>query len=192
MTVERNIWFVWALLLSCTTGLYAQHLAVKSDLLTGALTSPNVGVEVKLSERYTLEGSFHYNPFPAGGDKRWKHWFIQPSLRYWLCQPFGGHFLGVNLTYGVYNAGGMKLPFGLSKPLHTSRYEGEFMGAGISYGYHFILSPRWGIELEAGAGFMHARYDRYRCFHCGEKTKEGKRDFLTPTKAAVSVVYMIW
>ena len=86
----------------------------------------------------------------------------------------------------------MKLPFGLSKPLRTSRYEGEFMGAGLSYGYHFILSPRWSIELEAGAGFMHARYDRYRCFHCGEKTGEGKRDFLTPTKAAVSIVYMIW
>lgn len=82
-----------------------QNIAVKSDLLTGMLSSPNLGVEVRLSERFTLETGFHYNPFPAGENKRWKHWFVQPELRYWMCQPYGGHFFGVNLTYGVYNAG---------------------------------------------------------------------------------------
>ena len=79
------------LLLSCLADLHSQTLAVKSDLLTGSLSSPNLSVEVKLSERFTLEAGFHYNPFPAGGDKRWKHWFVQPELRYWMCQPFGGH-----------------------------------------------------------------------------------------------------
>ena len=77
---------------------------MKSDLLTGGmLASPNLGVELKLSERFTLEAGVYYNPFPAGGDKRWKHWFVQPELRYWMCQPYGGHFFGTGLMYGVYN-----------------------------------------------------------------------------------------
>ena len=55
-------------LLSCAGKAGAQTVAVKSDLLTGSmLASPNLGVELKLSERFTLEAGFHYNPFPAGG-----------------------------------------------------------------------------------------------------------------------------
>lgn len=138
-------------LLSCAGKAGAQTVAVKSDLLTGSmLASPNLGVELKLSERFTLEAGFHYNPFPAGGDRRWKHWFVQPELRYWMCQPYGGHFFGANLMYGVYNVAKARLPFGLFKGIRSERYEGDFTGVGISYGYHFILSP-------AGAGNKHRR-----------------------------------
>lgn len=168
-----------------------QNIAVKSDLLTGMLSSPNLGVEVRLSERFTLETGFHYNPFPAGENRRWKHWFVQPELRYWMCQPYGGHFFGVNLMYGVYNAGKMKLPLGLFKGVRSDRYEGNFIGAGFSYGYHFILSPLWGLETSLGIGFLHTAYERYRCLHCGEKTGSGRKSFIAPTKAAVSLVYMI-
>lgn len=177
--------------LSCAASLGAQSIAVKTDLLTGVLTSPNIGAEVKLSERFSLEAGFHYNPFPAGKDKRWKHWFVQPELRYWMCQPFGGHFFGVHLMYGEYNVGNMKLPLGLFKGVRSQRYEGDFLGAGLSYGYHFILSPRWSIETSLGVGFLRTKYERYRCFHCGEQTGGGSKNFIAPTKAAVSLVYII-
>ena len=139
-------------LLSCAGKAGAQTVAVKSDLLTGGmLASPNLGVELKLSERFTLEAGVYYNPFPAGGDKRWKHWFVQPELRYWMCQPYGGHFFGTGLMYGVYNVAKARLPFGLFKGVRSERYEGDFTGVGISYGYHFILSP------PLGAGDKHQR-----------------------------------
>ena len=139
-------------LLSCAGKAGAQTVAMKSDLLTGGmLASPNLCVELKLSERFTLEAGVHYNPFPAGGDKRWKHWFVQPELRYWMCQPYGGHFFGAGLMYGVYNVAKARLPFGLFKGVRSERYEGDFTGVGISYGYHFILSP------PLGAGDKHQR-----------------------------------
>lgn len=129
--MKRNTFILFLLLLLFRLAdLHSQTLAVKNDLLTGALSSPNLSVEVKLSDRFTLEAGFHYNPFPAGGDKRWKHWFVQPELRYWMCQPFGGHFFGAHLMYGVYNAGDMKLPLGLFKGVRSSRYEGDFLGLG--------------------------------------------------------------
>lgn len=193
----RKSIYIWtlalALLLSAHgTGTQAQTVAVKSDLLTGALSSPNLALEARLSRRFTVEAEFHYNPFPAGENRRWKHWFLQPELRYWMCQPFGGHFFGMHLIYGVYNVGNMKLPAGLFKGVRSSRYEGEFTGAGISYGYHFILSPRWSIEASAGVGFLHTGYERYRCLHCGERTGTGRKNFIAPTRTAVSLVYMIY
>ena len=190
--MKRNTFILFLLLLLFRLAdLHSQTLAVKSDLLTGALSSPNLSVEVKLSDRFTLEAGFHYNPFPAGGDKRWKHWFVQPELRYWMCQPFGGHFFGAHLMYGVYNAGDMKLPLGLFKGVRSSRYEGDFLGLGGSYGYHFILSPRWSIETSLGVGFLHIGYERFRCLHCGEQTGGGYKNFIAPTRAAVSLVYLI-
>jgi len=190
--LKRNTFILFLLLLLFRLAdLHSQTLAVKSDLLTGSLSSPNLSVEVKLSDRFTLEAGFHYNPFPAGGDKRWKHWFVQPELRYWMCQPFGGHFFGAHLMYGVYNAGDMKLPLGLFKGVRSSRYEGDFLGLGVSYGYHFILSPRWSIETSLGVGFLHIGYERYRCLHCGEQTGGGYKNFIAPTRAAVSLVYLI-
>lgn len=186
--------YIWSLIvvLICTSApLKAQSIAVKSDLLTGMLSSPNIGVEARLSQRFTLEADLHYNPFSAGENRRWKHWWVQPELHYWMCQPFGGHFVGLNLMYGVYNVGNVKLPFGLFKGTRTSRYEGNVMGAGLSYGYHFILSPRWSIETSIGLGFLHTAYERYRCLHCGEKTGGGHRNFVLPTRAAVSLVYII-
>ena len=190
--MKRNTFILFLLLLLFRLAdLHSQTLAVKNDLLTGALSSPNLSVEVKLSDRFTLEAGFHYNPFPAGGDKRWKHWFVQPELRYWMCQPFGGHFFGAHLMYGVYNAGDMKLPLGLFKGVRSSRYEGDFLGLGVSYGYHFILSPRWSIETSLGVGFLHIGYERYRCLHCGEQTGGGDKNFIAPTRAAVSLVYLI-
>ena len=190
--MKRNTFILFLLLLLFRLAdLHSQTLAVKSDLLTGAHYSPILSVEVKLSDRFTLEAGFHYNPFPAGGDKRWKHWFVQPELRYWMCQPFGGHFFGAHLMYGVYNAGDMKLPLGLFKGVRSSRYEGDFLGLGVSYGYHFILSPRWSIETSLGVGFLHIGYERYRCLHCGEQTGGGYKNFIAPTRAAVSLVYLI-
>ena len=133
-------------LLSCAGKAGAQTVAVKSDLLTGSmLASPNLGVELKLSERFTLEAGFHYNPFPAGGDRRWKHWFVQPELRYWMCQPYGGTFLRGKPDVRRVQRSKARLPFGLFKGIRSERYEGDFTGVGISYGYHFILSPRWGL-----------------------------------------------
>ena len=87
-------------LLSCAGKAGAQTVAVKSDLLTGGmLASPNLGVELKLSERFTLEAGVYYNPFPAGGDKRWKHWFVQPELRYWMCQP--SIIIGIRIKFFI-------------------------------------------------------------------------------------------
>uniref|UniRef100_UPI003FED6D16 DUF3575 domain-containing protein n=1 Tax=Bacteroides clarus TaxID=626929 RepID=UPI003FED6D16 len=175
-----------------TSGAFAQRLAVKSNLLADALASPNIEAELLVSTRWTLDFAAHYQPFAPRDNRRWKHWILQPEARRWLCTPFAGHFLGVHALGGRFNVGGVHLPFHILKGAREARYEGWFLGAGISYGYHWVLSPHWGMEAALGVGAAFLRSDRYRCGHCGSKQRDVKnKGYYGPTKAAVSIVYMI-
>lgn len=181
---------LYCLLLS--SSLPAQILAVKTNLAADAVLSPNASLEMRLGARFTLDLNAHYYPFYTKESlRRWRHWLLQPELRFWLCTPFAGHFLGVHILTGEYNIAGRKFPFGWYKGTQSSRYEGFVMGTGISYGYQWILSPRWGMETEIGIGYVYAGYTRYRCAHCGEQMAEGHKNYLGPTKVAVSIVYLL-
>ena len=87
---------------------YSQQIAVKTNGLYWLTTTPNVGVEVALNNKFTFDLSAAYNPWTFKDDKKMKFWLIQPEARYWLCEKFEGHFVGVHLT-------GCSLPAGTWK-----------------------------------------------------------------------------
>lgn len=182
-----------ALLLFITIAwpLASQNIALKSNLIYDATATLNLGVEVKFAPKWTVDLSGNYNPFSFGDNKKWKHWMLQPELRYWFCDPFNRHFVGAHLMAGVFNVGNIKPPFGLLPSTKGYRYEGEMVGAGLVYGYHHVLSPRWSLEYALGLGWMHADYEKYDCPHCGDYINSGQKDFFGVTKAAVSLIYMI-
>ena len=155
-----------AVALLCATGAWntcrAQEVAVKSNLLYDATTTLNLGVEVGLESRITLDISGNYNPWRFK-DYRLKHGLIQPELRYWTCEKFNGHFFGLHGFYGKYNVGG--LPFNSNMKHH--RYQGSLYGGGISYGYQCILNDHWSLEASLGVGYAHLRDKKYPCTHCG-------------------------
>ena len=140
------------LLLAGMTNVYGQKFAVKSNLLYDATATINLGVEMGLSKKWTLDLSGNYNGWKFGDDMRWKHWMVQPEARYWLCEKFNGHFLGVHAHYADYNVGGIKF---LSKNMENYRYQGNLYGAGLSYGYQWLLSNRWSMEAVIGIGWAH-------------------------------------
>lgn len=170
---------------------YGQIVGVKTDVLSGALfQSPNLGAEVSIGPRMTLELTAHYNSFSTDDAKRWKHWMVRPELRYWLCQPFSGHFFGVHAFGGEYNVADKKVLFG-AYDIKKVRSEGWGVGAGLTYGYHWIVAPNWGIEAAIGVGGAYTKYNQYRCENCGEKIGSDHKVYLGPTRASVSVIYMI-
>ena len=83
----NKIYFMLAILLASVNSSLAQKWAVKSNLLYDATATINLGVEAALGPRVTLDISGNYNPWEFG-DARWKHWLIQPEVRYWLCERF--------------------------------------------------------------------------------------------------------
>ena len=180
----------------------AQKVAVKSNLLYWATATPNVGVEAALAERWTLEVSGGYNPWTFDGKSnlKAKHWLVSPEVRYWFCESFHGHFLGVNGNYAQYNISGMPIPkvfceFGSTAPKNENfkdaRVAGWAVGAGLTYGYQFILSRRWNLELTAGLGVWYTEYDRFESRKCGLFEQSVHKYAFGPTSLGLSFIYLI-
>lgn len=166
--------------------LYTPHVAVKTNILYLATTTPNLGFEVGLSKKLTLDVSGNYNFWEFKNDKKIKHWLVQPELRYWLCERFNGHFFGIHGHYAEFNVEGFKM-----LGLRNKRYQGNLYGGGISYGYHWILSNHWSIEATVGVGYAHIDYDKYQCHDCGAKLKSDTKNYWGPTKAGLNLIYII-
>lgn len=172
-----------------------QKLALKNNILGDAMLNPNIGIEFEAAPRWTVDVPFSFNAWTLSHDRRWKHWAVQPGARYWFCNTFAGHFVGVHAHGGQYNIGGLHnsikfLGTDFSK-LTDTRFQGWFVGAGVSYGYAWILNKHWNLEAEIGFGWSYTRYDRYPCQHCGDKIENNKaHNYVGPTKAAVNLVYV--
>lgn len=182
----------------------SQTVGIKTNLVSAAALTPNIGVEIGVGRRWTVDLPAGYNGWILDDGMRWKHWSVQPGVRYWFCDRFGGHFVGVHAHGGQYNFGGfdgrVRLPGwddGLSpvatdlRALADTRVQGWFAGCGLSYGYAWVLGDHWNLEAELGVGYAYARGDRFACVECGRKTAEdAPHHYIGPTKASLNIVYL--
>lgn len=167
------------------------RLALKTNLLQGLTTTFNLGTEVRLNDYLSLDLAVGYNPWTFSDNKKLKHILVQTELRYWIQEPFNGHFLGVHPTYVNFNTGNLDLPLDILPGLEEYRYRGNGYGLGVSYGYQWILSPRWSMEASFGFGYLYLDYTRYECKTCGGKVDDGSKHYFGPTRAAVSLIYIL-
>lgn len=177
-------------------GTYAQEVAVKTNLLYGAYTlTPNLGLEISIGKQGTLDFGGGYNPWNREGsysnNKKRTHWLAQTEYRHWFCRTFMGHFIGVHVLGTQYNISEHNLPLLFGKGSKNYRYEGYGVGGGVSYGYQFFLNARWNVEASLGVGYGRLHYDRYQCSKCGSLLGKEKRNYWGPTKASISVSYII-
>ena len=179
----------------------AQELAVKTNLLYDATTTPNIGIEAGIGRKYTLQAVYGINPWTfhsSHGDRMARHWVVMPELRRWSCTKFNGHFFGVHLMGGELNVGNVDMPVpgfflkgeNMRKGARRYDYQGCFAGGGLTYGYQWILGRHWNVEAEVGAGYAHVWYDKYPCYECGAKLGDGHANYLGITKLGLSVLYI--
>ena len=72
---------VLGILLCNTANSYAQKVAVKTNLLYDATTTMNLGLEIGLGKKWSLDLSGNYNPWKFDDETRLRHWGVQPELR---------------------------------------------------------------------------------------------------------------
>ena len=181
------------ILLSTWMGVRGQDVAVKTNLLYDATLTVNAGVEVGLAPRWSFDLSGNYNGWAVDGHK-WKHWLAQPEIRYWFCDHFAGHFVGLHALGGQYNFGHFNTSLSFLGTDYSvfadNRHQGWYVGAGVAYGYSFILNRHLNLELELGLGYVYTRYDVFQCEGCGKKVEEDRsHHYVGPTKAAINLVY---
>lgn len=197
----KKISLLTILVLCLSFGARAQKFAIKSDVLQWATTTPNISGEVALAPRLTFVLAGANNPWTFSDNKKLKHWKLESEFKYWLWEAFNGHFFSVGGQYSQYNAGGIKLPFGLLSGLGEFRYQGDMYGVGFSYGYQWMIAPRWGLEAQIGFGYQKYSYSQYECRTCGSPVgADGiaiggaatqNKHYFGPTKLALSFVYII-
>lgn len=190
--MTRKLLICAVLAMSALTAAYGQKIALKTNALYWATTTPNIGVEASVGKKHTVQLFYGLNPWKqSGGDQSsLRHWTLMPEYRYWFCQSFNGWFIGAHLMGGQFNMGSVDLPFGVFNELEDHRYEGWYAGGGITAGYQWHLSKHWNIEASLGVGYDYIQYDKFRCGECGERLKSDHTNYFGPTKLALSVLYI--
>lgn len=158
----------------------AQRVGIKTNALGWLGASPNLGVEFRPSRHFTLNIELLGSPLKT--DKlRTQHCTFIPEVRYWFsARPQAGHFLGINALASVYH-------FAWNDMTHR----GDAFGAGVTYGYSWVLSRRWSLEATAGVGLLHQRDMKFPTGTAEPEQPNNSKTRLAPTKLGVSFVYIL-
>jgi hypothetical protein len=175
------------LLLIISFPLQAQKIAEKTNLAGWASLSPNIGGEIALSRKWSLDAGLSYHPWKISNAVSLRHWLLSPEIRWWPCHSFKGSFWGIHALTGQFNVHAIPLT-GMPKEYE---YAGFLIGGGLSYGYYFPLSTRWSLELSIGAGYVWIDYDKYECKECLEKIAEGAYNYFGLTRLGLSLIYFL-
>lgn len=177
--MKRLSLILFLLLASFSCSLQAQDFALKTNGLYWLTTTPNVGMEFALSRKVTMDLSAAYNPWTFKDDKKMRFWLAQPEVKYWFCEKFEGHFIGVHL-HGAQYFGGFS----------DKRYDGYLAGGGFTYGYDWILSPHWNLEAAIGVGYARLWYKESPRIPCVKCYENKHKNYFGPMKAAISLIYI--
>lgn len=200
--MRRFVTLAVIILLAFSATASAQKVAVKTNALYLATATPNVGFEFAMAPRWTFEFAGGYNPWTlcAEDNVKAKHFLVTPEFRYWFCEAFQGHFIGINGNYTQFNVSGILIPDAFYEhsnghyfldDLQHARSQGWAAGAGITYGYAWPISRRWNMEFTIGLGWWYTEYDRFESRTCGLFQESVCRHAFGPTDLGLSFIYLI-
>jgi len=169
------------------------RFSLKTNLLYDMTTTVSLGTEFKLARKITFDVPFHLNPWTFNTEEnvKFKFMLVQPQLRFWTCEVFNGHFFGLHGHYGYYNVSALPNP-PFSEKMNQSRFEGQLYGAGLSYGYQWIIGRRFGLEFEIGGGYAKLEYDEYSCQVCARENIAKVKEYWGLTRLGLSLIYFIF
>ena len=200
--MKRYLTIAVIFLLSFAGTVSAQKIAVKTNSLYWLTATPNVGFEFAMAPRWTFEVAGGYNPWTLNKEDnvKAKHFLVTPEVRYWFCEAFMGHFIGINGNYTQFNVSGILIPDAFYKhseghyfidDLQHARSQGWAVGAGLTYGYAWPISRRWNMEFTLGLGWWYTEYDRFESRTCGLFQESVSRHAFGPTDLGLSFIYLI-
>ena len=173
------------------------YMGVKTNTLYDVLMTPNVGVEFYLGNGYTVDADWMYAWWNSdraawywrvyGGDVAVRRWFGQKAEE----KPLTGHHAGLYaqaLTYDfLWNGKGC-----MGGEPGGNIFDRATFAMGAEYGYSLPVARRLNLDFTLGAGYMWGKYYEYKpidgCY-VWQATK--KRRYIGPTKAEVSLVWLI-
>lgn len=173
-------YFILIIACFCGSCLYGQNHSFSTNGVSWGTLSLNAEYSVRIGNKQSVHIPFAWNPWTFEGNKKRKHLTVLPQWRYWMREAYLGHFLGANLIGSHYN---------VSRGAY--RFDGMAYGAGLSWGYAWILNKRLNLEVQAGIGVVRTDYKRFDCGTCGDYLSKESKWFMVPNRLAVSLVYVL-
>ena len=173
--------FVLLLFVLAANAASAQYTAVRVNALGLATGTVNAGVDVAVSEKWSVEASAYWNPISTES-LRTKVLGAVVGVRRWRFEPHVGFFWGVHSALAQYRVGN-----------RNKRYNGWAVGVGASAGYSWMLHRRWNFSLEGGIGLYYMNDTRWNpAPPPGEDVflRHYRRLALAPAKLEASFSYM--
>lgn len=163
-------------------------LAVKNNLLYDLALAPNIEIEVPIGRQWSLNTEYKC-PWWINDSRDFCYQLLSGGVeaRYWLGKRhqrlrLTGHFIGLYAEGGVYD-----FQFG------GDGYQGKYYGAsGLTYGYVKPIARHLALEFSLGVGYLTTEYRKYTPYKEDLIwTSSGRYNFIGPTKAKVSLVWLI-
>lgn len=169
-----------------STKASAQQIGLKTNALMWTALTPNIGCEVVVGQRSSLDLSIfgHYDPY--GLESRL--FALQPEYRYWFSgRPMTREFVGVSAMVADYNM-----------IIRNHVYDGSAGSLGLIGGYAFSLSRSWRLELCGGVAILgfrqkqYYRHDNYDDYFIEMESPLNSWGYkLFPAKLGVTFTYII-
>lgn len=157
------------------------HFAIKTNLLFDLATVANLSVELQITPKITTDIPVLFSPYKIKDTYQLRVLAFQPEIRYWLHDAFTGSFLGLHANIGWFN-------ITLNDKTRYQDMETVY-GGGISYGYTYLFSPRWGMEFNIGGGYMHIRYGTYYNIPKGARYNTYTLNYWGITRLGINLQY---
>lgn len=171
--------------------------AIKTNLLYDLASALNIELEVPIGKRLSFSGEWIF-PWWLLDTKNEQFCLqiMQGTLeaRYWWGDrdkrsPLTGWFTGVHAGLGLFDI-----------QWRSKGYQGDWLiSSGLSLGYAHNISSKGNLRMEysLGAGYIRTHYDEYLPQKGADnkwhliRQKEGTFSFIGPTRAKISLVWMI-
>lgn len=157
---------------------------LKTNALWVATGTCNLGIEVQVDPKWSVNLPVVYSPYNMGRQRKWRILAFQPELRWWKTRAGQGHFVGVNLSMVGFN-----IAF-----RGTERYQDPnrmAWGLGASYGYAMPMDKKhkWWVDFNLGVGFINYAYDKFRNGGDGRLLGHGSGTYWGVTRASIGIAY---
>ena len=163
-------------------------LAVKNNLLYDLVLAPNIEVEIPIGKRWSLNTEYKC-PWWLNSTHEFCYQLLSGGIEghCWLGNRqkrnrLTGHFMGLYAEGGIYDF-----------QFQGDGYQGKYYGAaGVTYGYAKQLARHFSLEFSLGVGYLATEYKKYTPYE-GDIVwmNSGRYHFIGPTKAKVSLVWLI-
>ena len=161
-----------------------RYIAAKTNLLVDGLTVANIGGEIQLSRKVSLDVPFYCSPYTVSETWRLRTLAVQPEVRLWLSQAGEGHFLGVHAHLAGYNVA-------INDNGRYQDADSPLWGGGLSYGYALNLdrNKHWTLGFVIGAGFARYKWEAYRNWNNGPLFDQGDDWYWGITRCGITLEY---